>query len=120
MPDQVLPFCVDGQGDSSTRNGPDHLSPDSGLLLASIASFRAALMTAPTPYMVFTKEGETVLVNESFVRGTGYGLADLPDIRACLEKMRRVPASEIESVYAGWVRSQLGASSKEITVWTAW
>ena len=120
MPDQVLPFRVDDPGSSPMRIGRDDLSSDPGLLLASISSFRSALMTAPTPYMVFTQKGETVLVNDSFVRGTGYGLADLPDIRACLEKMRRVAHEEMDAVYAGWVRAQSQASSKEITVWTAW
>ena len=120
MPDQVRPFRIDGHGVASMRVGPDNVSSDPGLLLASVTSFRAALMSAPTPTMVFTKEGETVLVNESFFRCTGFGLAELPDIRACLEKMRRVPPEEIESVYAGWLRAQSRASSKEITVWTAW
>ncbi len=120
MPDHVVPFRVDGFGQSPARIGPENLSSDPGVLLASINSFRAALMSAPSPHMVFTKEGETVLVNDSFVRATGFGFAELPDIRACLEKMRRVPPKEIDSVYAGWVRSQSGASSKEIVVWTAW
>ena len=120
MPDQVLPFRLEPQNGATARIGPDDMSPDPGLLLASITSFRAALMSAPTPYMVFTKEGATVLVNESFVRATGYDLGDLPDIRACLEKMRRVSDQEIESVHAGWLRAQSQASSKEITVWTAW
>ena len=120
MPDQVLPFRLDGQSATSMRIGPEDMSADPGLLLASLTSFRAALMSAPSPYMVFTKEGETVLVNESFICATGYGLAELPDIRACLERMRRVPAGEIEAVYFGWLRAQSRASSKEITVWTAW
>lgn len=119
MPDQVLHFRAEGHGADTSRIVPEEISSDAGLLLASVTSFRAALMSAPTPYLVFTKEGETVLVNESFVRVTGYGLSDLPDIRACLTKMRRLPAAEIEAVHAGWAHSQTRASSKEMTVWTA-
>jgi len=120
MPDQVLHFRAEGHGVTTSRIGLEDISSDPGMLLASVTSFRAALMSAPTPYMVFTKDGETVLVNESFIRVTGYGLVDLPDIRACFTKMRRLPAAEIEAVHEEWVRSQTRASTKEMTVWTAW
>ena len=120
MPDQVVPIRGDGQRSASARIGRSDLSPDAGTLLASITSFRAALMSATTPYMVFTTDGETVLVNENFTRATGYGIADLPDIRACLIKMRRVSDHDLESIHSGWLRGQSRASSKEITVWTAW
>jgi len=120
MGDPVVPFRQDPTGAATARIGPADLAPDAGLLLASITSFKTALMTAPTPYMVFTKEGETILVNENFTQTTGYSIQDLPTIRACMTKMRRVPESEIEAVHSGWLRTQSRASSKEITVWTAW
>ena len=93
---------------------------DAELLSASIASQRSALMTAPSPYMVFTRAGESVVVNDMFTRMTGFTIAELPDIRACLIKMRRVPSADIETVLEGWQRQLGQASSKEVTVWTAW
>ena len=119
MPDQVISLRSDSSG-APTRTGQGELSADPGLLIAAISSMRAALMTSPSPVMVFTLAGDTVLVNDTFVRITGFGLADLPNIRACLEKMRRVPAEDLEAIHQGWLRNQSRASSKEITVWTAW
>ena len=120
MPEHVLPFRPDQLIDAPSRIGTGDLSADPSMLLASISSIRAALMSSPSPTMVFTLDGETVLINDTFVRLTGYGIADLPNIRICLEKMRRVSPSDMDSVYQGWLRAQSRASSKEINVWTAW
>lgn len=81
---------------------------------------QSALMTAPTAYMVFTVTGETVLVNDAFHRVTGFDADDLPDIRACMEKMRRVPPDQLQTVLDGWLRHQTSASCKEVQVFTAW
>jgi PAS domain S-box-containing protein len=85
-----------------------------------MASQRAALMTALSPYIILTTDGTTVLVNDKYTQVTGYTIDDLPDIRACLRKMWRVPADLIQETYEGWIRQHEKASSKEITVFTAW
>ena len=105
------------QKTSRSANGSQF---DPALMLASMASQRAALMTALSPYMILTTDGETVLVNDRFTHVTGFTIDDLPDIRACLRKMRRVPAEQIQEAHDGWVRQQDRASSQEITVFTAW
>jgi PAS domain S-box-containing protein len=94
------------------------LDPD--ILRASMASQRAALMTAPTPYVLISTQGDVVLLNNMFTEVTGYTLADLPDIRACMIKMRRVPEDAVETMLDGWLRQQSRASVKEVTVVTAW
>lgn len=98
--------------------GVPSIDPD--ILVESTASQQAAIMTAPTAYMVFTVTGETVLVNKMFTRVSGYTIKDLPSIRACLEKLDRVPPEQLETVFDGWLRHHVAASIKEITVFTAW
>ena len=120
MPEQVVPLRSESLTSAPARIGPGDMSADPGLLVASIASMRAAILSSPSPTMVFTLTGETVLVNDTFVRLTGYGLADLPNIRLCLTKMRRVSDPDMDAVYQGWLRAQSRASTKEINVWTAW
>ncbi len=120
MPEHVLPTLSNQMIDASARIASGDSPANPNILLASITSICAALTTSPSPLIVFTLDGETVLVNNTFVQLTGYGFADLPNIRMCLEKMRRVSVSDMDAVYQGWLRSQSLASSKEINVWTAW
>ncbi|MDB5596994.1 MAG: signal transduction histidine kinase [Hyphomicrobiales bacterium] len=91
-------------------------------LLIALDSYRAALLTAPVPFMVVTVEGEIVLVNQAFTAATGFSVADLPHIRDALRKMRRISPEQIDVVLDGW-RHAKGASqigSTEISVWTQW
>ena len=94
------------------------LSSDPEILRASAMSFCIALERSPTPTGVFTIHGETVLLNEAFVHATGFTTIDLPDIRACLTKMRRVRDDDIEALVQNWLVVQSGPSLKEISVWT--
>ena len=100
----------------------DQASRDPALLLASVNSQRSAFMSAPAPYILLTTDGDIVLINEAFTKTTGYGLDDLPDIRAYLEKIRRIPAAEIDHVHRGWIRAHMSirASSAEVMIWTKW
>jgi PAS domain-containing protein len=95
-----------------------NLSSDPEILRASATSFCIALERSPTPTGVFTIHGETVLLNEAFVHATGFTTIDLPDIRACLTKMRRVRDDDIEALVQNWLVVQSGPSLKEISVWT--
>ncbi len=89
---------------------------------AVMASHRAAMMAVPAPMIVLTTTGETVLVNDAFTRITGYTIADLPDIQACMETMRRVPAADVGGILRGWLHANAAhpPEAKEITVWTDW
>ncbi len=101
----------------------DDLAPHSPhKLLAAFVSQRAAFMSAPAPYVLLTSDGATVLINDAFTKTTGYGLDELPDIRAYLEKIRRIPSAEIDHVHQGWIRAHksIRASSTEVTIWTKW
>lgn len=92
---------------------------DTSHLLASVQSYRAAMMSAQSPYMIFTLTGETVLVNAMFTQVTGFTLDDLPDIRACLQKMRHLSGEDLETSLAAWPTKNGVASIKERTVYTA-
>jgi PAS domain S-box-containing protein len=104
------------EGDEPRRDG----AFDTSHLLASVESYRAAIMSAQSPYMLFTLTGETVLVNTMFTQLTGFTRTDLPDIRACLEKMRRLSGEELETTLVAWPKKNSVSSTKEITVYTAW
>jgi PAS domain S-box-containing protein len=93
---------------------------DPSLLAASTESFRAAIMSAQAPYILVALTGETVLVNDMFTQLTGFTADDLPDIRACLQKMRRLSGEELETTLLAWASLNCVSSSKEITVFTAW
>ena len=117
MPDQPGTEILEHKTLRLSTNGSPY---DAARLLDSMASQRAALMTALSPYIILTTDGTTVLVNDKYTQVTGYTIDDLPDIRACLRKMWRVPADLIQETYDGWIRQHEKASSKEITVFTAW
>lgn len=107
---------------AAARLGVAGPSFDAGLMLASMASQRAAMMSAPLVMVVVTTGGDLVLVNESFTRETGYTLDDLPDVRACMLKLKRVAESDVDRTVAGWLRAHAVSSpaTKEVRVWTAW
>jgi PAS domain S-box-containing protein len=118
MPDRGDAMKLTAGNGLAPREAEPKYDPD--LLRASMASQRAALMTAPTPYVLISMQGEVVLLNNMFTEVTGYTIADLPDISACLLKMRRVPKDEVETMLDGWLRQQSKASVKEVTIVTAW
>lgn len=98
------------------------LTAGGGPLLLALDSYRAALSTAPIPFMVVTADGEIVAVNQAFTAATGFSVADLPHIRDALGKLRRIPAEQIDDVLNGWrykkAARQIG--STEISIWTQW
>ncbi len=99
------------------RDGARPLDPS--LLIASLDSYRAAVMSAQAPYIILTLTGETVLVNLMFTQVTGFTLDDLPDIRACLQKMRRLSGAELETNLVEWPEKNCFSSIKELSVFTA-
>ncbi|MDB5643458.1 MAG: hypothetical protein JWN07_2775 [Hyphomicrobiales bacterium] len=104
----------------ATSPGDASVREDYARLVAAMASQLAALKSALSPYMVTALTGETVLVNDMFTQVTGFTVEDLPDMRACLHKLRRVPDDERQEVLDGWLRQNKRASRKEVSIFTAW
>ncbi|MEE4376465.1 MAG: chemotaxis protein CheB [Candidatus Competibacteraceae bacterium] len=90
-------------------------------LLDSEQQFRTIVQSAPIPIMLYTLDGETLMLNDTFTEVTGYILEDIPDGKVWLEKASSTAAektAEVNREFEKWHDTKPLPSEKEALIQT--
>jgi PAS domain S-box-containing protein len=82
----------------------------------------AAVAHSPLPTVLHDVDGRIIFFNHAFVEATGYTLADIPHARAWMERLRRVPEGELDSVLSDSLapfKAGVPQTGKVIDIWTS-